>query len=283
MGYRTKRRTRQAVETLRQRIIGLLVQEHPMTVRQLFYRLVSLGSIAKTESEYKNTVCRLTAQLRREGVIPYTWIADETRWVRRPRTFGGLRELFAEAARAYRRRLWDEAPVYVEVWLEKDALAGVIVEVTEAWDVPLYVCRGYPSLSFLHGAAETLKIVDKPAILYYLGDWDPSGVDIARLLPQRLRELGALAVRFERLAVTPAQVQAWQLPTRPTKTTDSRARRFAGDSVELDAIPPDRLRSLVEEAIRQHLDPDQVERLRRVEAAERETLLTVLATWPEEA
>jgi hypothetical protein len=127
----------------------------------------------------------------------------------------------------------------VEVWLEKDALAGVLYEETDRWDVPLMVTRGYASLSYLYHAAMRITESRKPAHLYYFGDFDPSGVDITRAVEEGIRELGPDAdIEFERVAVTEDQIQSMRLPTRPTKGSDSRRKNFKGDSVEVDAIHP---------------------------------------------
>jgi hypothetical protein len=149
-------------------------------------------------------------------------------------------------ATTYRRAVWRNQPVYVEVWLEKDALAGVLLEETASWDVPLMVTRGYASLSYLFEAAQAIKAQDKPVHLYYLGDYDPSGVDIPRQVERRLCEFAPDAeTHFERVAVTPEQIRTLQLPTRPTKKTDSRAKAFGNQSVEVEAIPPATLRKLI--------------------------------------
>src|SRR5262249_2856588 len=206
--------------------------------------------------------------------IPFGWVADNTRWMRKPRTHSSPEMALQRTAEAYRRSLWDNQELYVEVWLEKDALAGVLYPVTGQWDVPLMVTRGYPSLSFLYGAAEAIAAVGKPAHLYYFGDYDPSGLDITRAVEKGVREFAPEAdIHFERVAVTPEQIKEWDLPTRPTKQTDSRAKRFEGESVEVDAIEPRQLRELVEQCITQHVDQRAYEVLRAAEAAEREILL----------
>jgi hypothetical protein len=197
-----------------------LAADNPMTVRQVFYQLVSQGVIAKTEAEYKSTVVRLLAAMRRAGEIPFDWIADNTRWMRKPKTYSDVEQALQRTAEAYRRSLWDNQDVYVEIWLEKDALAGVLYRVTSSWDVPLMVTRGYPSLSYLYEAADTIAAVGKPAHLYYFGDNDPSGLDITRAVEAE--------VYFERVAVTAAQITDLGLPTRPTKKTDSRSKGFEG-------------------------------------------------------
>lgn len=258
------------MELIRSHIIVALYEDQPMTVRQMFYRLVSKGVIGKTEGEYNATVCRLLTQMRLDGTIPYGWIADNTRWMRKPHTYSSLEQALQRTAEAYRRSVWDNQAVYVEVWLEKDALAGVLMEETEPWDVPLMVTRGYPSISYLYGAAEAIGAQGKPAYLYYLGDHDPSGLDIPRNVEQRLREFApGAAIHFDRIAVTTAQIAAFNLPTRPTKTTDSRAKGFVGESVEVDAIPPRDLRALVRERIEQHVDQAALDGLRVAEDSER--------------
>lgn len=273
---RRTRRSKLEIAELKKRIRGVLAEDNPMTVRQLFYRLVGLGAIAKTEQEYKSTVCRLLVQMRSEGQLPYAWIADNTRWMRKPTTYGSYAEALAETARSYRRALWDDQNAYVEIWLEKDALAGVLYAVTGAYDVPLMVTRGYPSLTFLYEAAQTIRETGLPTHLYYLGDYDPSGLDIPRNVEERLREFApGYPFTFERIAVTAEHIVRWNLPTRPTKRSDSRSAGFAGESVEVDAIPSADLRTLVEDHIVRHLDPAALKRTRRIEAEERRSLLTI--------
>jgi hypothetical protein len=267
------RRTKRDIETLRAWLYWLLYDRNPMTVRQVFYQAVSAGVIAKTEQEYKGTICRLLTRMRKDDELPYSWIADNTRWMRKPKTHSGLQATLEETAKFYRRALWQEQEAYVEIWLEKDALSGVLWEVTSRYDVPLMVTRGYPSFSFLAGAAEAIEAQGKPAYLYYFGDHDPSGVDISRNVEEQLSELAPCAeIHFERVAVNPWQIGAWNLPTRPTKQSDSRARNFKGDSVEVDAIEPGMLLKLVEDCITQHIDMEVYRRTLLIEERERETL-----------
>lgn len=159
-----------------------------MTVRQVFYQLVTRAVIDKTEQEYKGTVCRLLAKMRRSGDLPYEWIADNSRWMRKPTSYGSIEELLETTRQAYRRSLWANQDAYVEVWIEKEALAGVVYELTSRWDVPLMVTRGYPSLTFLYEAAEQMPL-DRVVYIYYLGDFDPSGVDIERFVREQLDDL----------------------------------------------------------------------------------------------
>jgi hypothetical protein len=287
------------MQAIRNALYRVLAADHPMTVRQVFYRLTSEAVIAKTEPEYE-TVKRLLAEMRRQGKIPYRWIADATRWMRKPKTYSSVEAALRNTARTYRRALWDEGESRVEIWCEKDALAGVLVDVTDPYDVPLMVTRGYPSLSFLHSAAESIVATDQRTHIYYLGDHDPSGRDIDRAIRQGIGEslidldpssgfdlwcdeddpeetFDAWAT-FERVSVTPAQIAAWNLPTRPTKPTDSRSKTFKGPSVELDAIPATRLRVLAKACVERHVNRHELEVLRTAEAEERRVLERIAST-----
>lgn len=276
---RRPRRTKAEIERIREAMVETLRAEKPMTVRQVFYRLVSKGVIAKKESEYKDTVGRLLTEMRRSREIPFGWIADATRWQRKPKTHSSLASMLRRTADTYRQAIWDLQDVYVEIWLEKDALAGVLYQATAKWDVPLMVTRGYPSLSYLHSAAEALEAENKPCHLYYFGDHDPSGVDIPVRVEADLKTFAPGAeIHFERVAVLPAQIDEWDLQTRPTKKSDSRSKNFKGESVEVDAIPPDQLRELVEECITKHIDKRTLRRTRSIEKAERETLGRIIKT-----
>jgi len=241
--------------------------------------------------------------MRLDGTIPYGWIADNTRWMRKPRTYSSMEAALQNTAHTYRRQVWDNQYTYVEVWLEKEALAGVLVDITAEFDVPLMVTRGYPSVSFLHEAAEAiddaaLGSVDtgtkdeqamalasrvlglgggKDVVIYYLGDHDPSGVDIPRNVEERLSEFASAYIDFRHVAVTDEQIDEFDLPTRPTKRTDTRAKNWEGGSVELDAIPVEDLRALVRDCIEEHVDQDQLAQLQTVEAEEREVLRRLMS------
>ena len=275
---RKPRRTATEINAIRAALYETLKHDNPMTVRQVYYQLVSQGVIEKTEAEYKGTVCRLLVQMRKDHLIPFDYIADNTRWMRKPTTHDSLSEMLRITKETYRRALWSNQDAYVEVWLEKDALAGVLVEETAEWDVPLMVTRGYPSLSFLHSAAEVIAEQQKPCYLYYLGDWDPSGVDIPRKVEAGIREYAPdIDLYFERIAVTEEQITELGLPTRPTKKTDSRAKRFTGESVEVDAIPSATLRTMVNRKITAHIDHTALDSVMTAEESERALLVKMAA------
>ena len=242
-----------------------------MTVRQVFYQATVQSLVKKAESGYGKVKTDL-AIMRRDGSLSYDWLADNTRWQRKPRTFSSVEEALRDTAAFYRKNLWTAATSYVEIWLEKDALSGVVYPVTSMYDVSLMVARGYASLSFLYSAAEYISTLDVPTYVYHLGDFDPSGVNAGEKIEETLRELAPDAdIEFERIAVTEEQIADWDLPTRPTKASDTRAKAFGSTlSVELDAIEPNQLRALVQEVIERHLPPEQFEILKAAEESERE-------------
>jgi hypothetical protein len=254
-------------------LIAIAREVNPCTVRQVFYQASVRGIVEKTEDGY-NKVQNALVKLRLSDEIPFDWIVDNTRWRRKPKSYDSLEEALEDTADFYRRKLWSDADAYVEVWLEKDALAGAIYPVTSQYDVPLMTARGYSSITFLKSSAEAIEYEDKPAYIYHLGDFDPSGVDAALNIERRLCEFASGAdIHFERLAVTERQIDQWRLPTRPTKASDTRAKKFGSRlSCELDAIEPRQLRRLVVSAIERHVDPDQLHTLREAEQSEKELL-----------
>jgi hypothetical protein len=263
------RATKAEVAQRREALLDIIEAGRPMTVRQVFYQATVRGLVEKAESGYAKVQTDLTV-MRRAGDLPYDWLADNTRWQRKPRTFASVEDALRDTAAFYRKSLWTDADSYVEIWLEKDALAGVLYPVTSMYDVPLMVPRGYASLSFLYSAAEFISELNVPAHIYHLGDFDPSGVNAGEKIEETLCELAPDAeIIFERIAVTPKQIAEWDLPTRPTKTSDTRARNFGEISVELDAIEPNRLRSIVQVAIERHLPARQFEILKAAEKSER--------------
>ncbi len=272
------RSTKVEVQQRRDKLVEIVAAMKPMTVRQVFYQATVQGIVEKSEAGYTKVQTDLV-QMRRAGILPYAWLADNTRWQRKPNTFNSVQEALENTAHFYRKSLWADADAYVEIWLEKDALSGVVYPITSLYDVPLMVARGYASLSFLHSSAEYINELDMPVYIYHLGDYDPSGVNAADKIEQTLKQMSPNTyIHFERLAVTPEQIFTLNLPSRQTKQTDSRAKNFDSISVELDAIAPDDLRALVQGAIERHLPPEKFEILKAAEESEREIIAAFVNT-----
>jgi len=264
---------------LRDAILAVAGEYDRFSVRQLFYQLVARRVIDKTEQTYKR-VCDAAVQLRLAGELPYGKIADGHRTRRAVYQHGGLQEALENAFDLYRRNYWLDQARHIEVWCEKDALSGVILPVCETYGVTSVATRGFPSLTLIYESAMTLVGIGKPAVIFYFGDHDASGRAISNKLEADLRAHGA-RVTVQRVALNPAQITQYALPTRPGKWTDSRHAKFAaryGDAcVELDALPPDVLTDLVEERILAAIDIAAWQRVREAEALERETLASIAA------
>jgi hypothetical protein len=274
------RRTKAEIERIKKAIIAVLKADHPMTVRQVFYQLVVRNVIEKTEEEYQGTVIRLLTDMRMDRKIPFDWIVDESRRRRITRTYNNIADAARDTAKFYRRSALRECPEYIEIWVEKEALAGVLWDVTSEYDVPLLVSKGMPSLTQLYGTAcEIVRAAKagKPPFIYQFGDHDPSGVLIPKTIERRLTELcdrfNCIGPILERVALTERQITKFNLPTRPTKREGNRhAHKFRGNSVELDALPASELRSMVREVIERHISERNLEILRTAEESERELL-----------
>jgi hypothetical protein len=283
MPNRRLRRSPAEMGAIRADIIAALKDDHPMTVRQVFYQLVIRGTIEKTEAQYQGTVIRLLTDMRMEGDVPFSWIVDESRRRRSTRTYDNVADAVRHTARFYRRSALRECPDYIEIWSEKEALSGIIWDAASDYDVPVLVSKGMPSLTQLHGTAEEIDLASedgKDAYIYQFGDHDPSGVLIPQTIERRLEELCANSwnVTVERVALTEDQIRHYRLPTRPTKREGNRhANGFEGDSTELDALPSRVLRQMVRDCIERHIRPEQLEALRTAEESEREILTAFAA------
>ena len=271
------RRTKANINDIKRAILDVIGADPPMTVRQVFYQLVSRGVIEKTDEAYKGTVVRLMADMRLEGELRWSWVIDETRRRRITETYDNVEGALEATAKFYRRSALRAAGDYVEIWCEKDALAGALWEVTSDYDVPLMVSRGMPSLTFLHSTAQEIYRAaqqGKYTYIYQFGDWDPSGVLIPKSIERRLNEMcercHCCAPIIERVALTKDHIAEFNLPTRPTKRDGNRhAKKFEGESVELDALPPNVLRDMVRKVIERHITPRELEVLRVAEESER--------------
>ncbi len=281
-GTFTGRRTRTSTQRIQDAIFEAFQINHPpMTVRQLYYAVAVREVVPKTQAGYRQ-VCYQLVTLRERGILPYGWIADNTRWQIKPTTYTGLPSALETWHDAYRRDLWARQAAHVEIWVEKDALAGVIAPITRQYAVPLYVARGYSSKTFAYDAAEEIAQIAKPTYIYHFGDFDPSGVNAGEALQDELAKHGA-HVQFARMAVTLAQIEAYTLPTLPVNRRDPRAKTWKHPFVcELDALPATELRALVEQCITQHIDAAAWNAEQQAEQLEKATLADIQAYFVQE-
>jgi hypothetical protein len=274
------RRTSAELAELHDAILTVCERDNPLSVRGVFYRVMSAGAVPKTEKAYA-AVQREVLKLRRSGELPYKWIADSTRWRLKQSSWHDVEDALNDAAASYRRALWHDQDVYVEVWSEKEAISSIVSEVTDKWDVPLMIARGFASETFLWSTADTIQSIGKPTVIYQLGDHDKAGLDAWDAIQARLRHFAPEAeMHFERLAVTPEQIDLYSLPTRPPKIIKGEVKKnFVSWAVEVDAISTSILRSIVEEAIESWIDKDALRITRMVEEQERQGLQALLDGW----
>jgi hypothetical protein len=260
---------------LRDGLSALAERHNPLTIRQLFYRAVATSLIDKTQKEYDNVVVRLVGLMREEGTIPFEWIIDNTRWMRKPNTHHGLESMLVHTQRTYRRSIWDDQQAYVEIWCESDSIAGILYDVTEEFDVPLMPTGGQPSKSFLWAGAQNLADKSVPCFVYYFGDYDKAGMDISRRIETDIRRYlpQRSEFHFARVAINEDQIAQFKLPTRPPKDKKSGFT----ETVELEAMTTEDLHAICRGCIEQHIDFELLARLKETEAMERETLATIIS------
>jgi GNAT superfamily N-acetyltransferase len=266
-------------------LLSIAAAERPTSVRGMYYMAMGAGLIDKDAKAKRNNYMRVQRrllQMRRDGRMPYSWITDGSRTIYGYDRFADEDAFSAYAANIYRKDYWLESPVRVEVWVEKDAMAGKLKPVVrDEYGLDLYVSRGFASETYLQEAGAHIRSDGRPTYVYLLTDFDASGMGIAETVEERLAQMAHPAdVIVERIAATSKQIAEYGLITQPVTRTDSRARkfieRFGTETVELDAIPASEVRRLVGEAIERHMDPRRLAFLRMVEQEERDGIRALL-------
>ena len=272
-----RRRTNAALAQLDAQIIAVLLEDHPQTVRHVFYRMTDPRlpePVEKTEHGYRQVVARLVA-LRRAGDVPYEWIADSTRSGVHVSTWANPGEVVQNAAESYRTNPWDAAGVYVEVWCESRSIAGVLAGDCNGRAVSLYPAGGFTSLTLPYEAARRITGMvgmDVPIRVLYVGDYDPAGLLIPDSIESELHgHLPGRSISFDRLAITEAQIGTHGLPTKPRKAGELRLPDVA-TTVEAEAMPAGLLRGLLRDAIDEYLPVGALEDCEASDEREREAL-----------
>lgn len=253
-----------------------LQEEPPLTIRHVFYVCSNHRLVPKDVSGYRAVAYQI-GLMRKAGSLPYSWVADNSRTIYKPKMYSSASQALKEMQTFYRRDLWAGQNQYVEIWVEKDAMAGVLAQVTDEYGVPLYVARGYSSDSFIWKSAEEIREIGKPTTIYQFGDFDYDGIAAAESIPNKLWKEHGIRVNFERVAVTDEQIREHGLPTRPPKLPGDNApkkrREWAYDyCVDLDAMPAPVVRQLVADCITRHLDEQVWVATMAIEQQERNTL-----------
>lgn len=234
-----------------------------LTLRQLYYQFVSRDIIPNNQKSYDN-LGRLISNARLAGMIDWDAIEDRTRFLRGRNNWDNPNEMLTSAAHTYSIDMWIGQPTRVEVWIEKDALVGVIERVCRTNDVDYFACRGYVSQSELYEAGkriERFRNEGQDTVVIHLGDHDPSGIDMTRDNEERLTMFaGGAPVEVLRVALNWDQVKEHNPPPNPAKMTDSRfaeyVKNFGKECWELDALEPRYIQKLVQDSIDEFKDSE---------------------------
>ena len=261
-----------------------------LTARQLYYQFVSRDLIPNVPAEYKKLTALLT-DARYVGLVDWNAIEDRGRVPDMPSEWSSISSLVDSALFAYRLPRWSNQNSYAELWVEKQALAGVLSPLARDFHVPLMVNKGYSSASAMFESAERIaractprcplpsqngKLDMKPVTIFYLGDHDPSGEDMVRDIEARLREFGCHTLLVEKIALTMDQVREYDPPPNPAKISDPRAKayieKFGDSSWEVDALPPDVLAQLIRSAFEKIIDKSALDEIKKDEEADKQWL-----------
>jgi hypothetical protein len=231
-----------------------------MTLRQLYYQLVASNVIPNSEKSYK-MLGELVSNARLAGELDWQCIEDRVRVPRRSNEYSDPRDLALAALYSYRLPRWDTQPNYVELWVEKDAIANVLSPIARDFHVTLMVNRGYSSQSAMYEASKRFLRASekgKRLRLFYLGDHDPSGEDMVRDVGDRLAMFGVPDLKVIKVALTMEQIREHNPPPNPAKVTDARARayieKYGEHSWEVDALGPEVLDELIRAALNKAVD-----------------------------
>lgn len=259
-----KERTLKTIAQANQIIEAYQAQGYMLTVRQLYYQFVSRDLIPNNQREY-NKLKKTISDARLAGLIDWSAIEDRTRYLRKNSHWDSPAAILDSAIKSFAIDKWEAQPYRPEVWIEKDALIGVIEDTCTTYDVPYFACRGYSSQSEQYKAALRVRRNqrdEQTTVILHLGDHDPSGLDMTRDNLDRLKMLSKYgSVEVIRLALNYDQVEAYNPPANPTKLTDSRATNYieahGHSSWELDALDPTTINALLVDYIERYRDPDK--------------------------
>lgn len=260
-------------------------QGFSLTLRQVYYQMVARAIIPNNERSYKN-LGNLISDARLAGLISWDAIEDRTRNLRGNSHWTTPGSMINSAAYSYKLDHWEDQKNYVEVWVEKDALIGIVGQICQQLDVNYFSCRGYVSQSEMWNAAQRLirrQNRGQHIVLLHLGDHDPSGKDMSRDIMDRLRVFETYDVEFHRLALNMDQIEEYTPPPNPTKLTDSRASgyidKYGHECWELDALEPTVIRDLIDENVCKYRNTRLFNSVIKREKEEQELLYDLSRHW----
>lgn len=277
------------IETANQIIDEYAADGLDLTLRQLYYQFVARDLLANNQKNY-NRLGSIISDARLAGLVDWNAIVDRTRNLRENGHWANPAQIIDACARSFQHDKWEDQPNRVEVWIEKDALVGVLESACPDLDVPYFACRGYTSQSEMWRAAmrfnRYINILNQSPIIIHLGDHDPSGVDMTRDIQDRMDLfVGEGLVTVDRIALNRDQIDAYNPPPNPAKLTDSRAQGYIAEhgreSWELDALEPRVLIQLIRDTVAQYRDDGRWRRSLEAEREDVRVLEAMKRNWEE--
>jgi hypothetical protein len=259
-----ERRTNARIDQLEQQILDEYAAHHPQSNRHCFYRMTDPSlpePVEKSERGARHVQDRIK-KLRRSGRLPYGWVTDSTRRGYHTPTYSDEAQFLRSVKGLYRADMWLHSDYYCEVWCESRSIAGVIEADCEELAVSLYPCGGFSSISLAYQAAEYINddCRGRPVRIFYIGDYDPSGVlidiSVERELRVHLRK--SIDLQFARIGITQEQIEEYDLPKKPRKKSEVRSPHIL-ETVEAEAMPVDVLRALLRDNIEALLPEDALD------------------------
>ncbi len=264
-------------------LINSIIEEYAeegyvLTLRQLYYQLVSRDVIPNDVREYAK-LSKLLVKGRMAGVVDWEAIEDRIRVPFLPYWVTDIKDAVDDTINQYRLNRQEGQNVYIELWVEKDALSGVLKRITSQYHINLMVNRGYSSCTAIHDAYNRFKKEEelgKQVHILYLGDHDPSGLDMIRDIKERLEEFGVNPI-VKPIGLTKSQINKYNLPPNPAKITDPRAKWYIAEngntSWEVDALNPKVLNKLVKDNVEKLINMNLFNKKIYQEELDKETLL----------
>lgn len=237
-----------------------LEQGFTLTLRQLYYQFVARDFIPNTPKSY-NRLGEIINSARLCGKVDWNAIEDRTRNIRKPPAWTHPSDILETCVRSFQIDKWEGQQYRPEVWVEKDALVGILEGVCSRLNIAYFSCRGYTSQSEMWRGAQRLLNIEETGqipVVIHLGDHDPSGIDMSRDITDRLSLFMNSEFEVERIALNRDQVELYEPPPNPAKVTDSRYAKYVGiygdESWELDALEPKIIDNLISRTVKQYLD-----------------------------
>lgn len=282
-----RKRSRLLIDIANSIIAEYQADGYDLTLRQLYYQFVARGIIQNSQKEY-DKLGVVVSKARLAGLIDWDAIVDRTRTTESNTHFDGPGDILSTAADQYKLETRATQETYIEIWVEKEALLGVIEPICRQLDVIYLACRGYFSQSAMYAAAQRMiaaESTDKKTVVLHLGDHDPSGIDMTRDIQDRLYDIFCSEAEVKRIALTMSQIEKYNPPPNPAKMSDTRSRDYIAEygrkSWELDALDPKVISALIKDAVTEYTDEGKRQELIQLEQAHKKRLAYISDHWGE--